>query len=102
MTAPYRLEVSAAARRQLHRLPDRVAAAVVEFITVVLPGNPARLSKPLTGGLERLRSARRGDYRVLLWIDEADHRVVVVRIAHRSDAYRSLPPPPADLREQPG
>ncbi|MBW3648820.1 MAG: type II toxin-antitoxin system RelE/ParE family toxin [Actinobacteria bacterium] len=101
MTDLYRLEVSAAARRQLHQLPERVAAAVVEFITAVLPGNPARLSKPLTGGLEGLRSARRGDYRVLLWIDEDDHRVVVVRVAHRSDAYRSVPPRPADPRERP-
>lgn len=102
MTDLYRVEVSAAARRQLHQLPDRVAAAVVEFVTFVLPGSPARLSKPLTGGLEGLRSARRGDYRVLLWIDADDHRVVVVRIAHRSDAYRPVPAPPADPRERPG
>lgn len=101
MTALYRLEVSAAARRQLHELPDRVAAAVVEFLTVVLPDNPARLSKPLTGGLEGLRSARRGDYRVLLWIDEDDRSVVVVRVAHRADAYRSVPLH-ADPRRRPG
>lgn len=66
MSSGYGLQVSAAARRQLHRLPERVALAIVEFITVVLPENPARLSKPLTGELEGLRSARRGDYRVLL------------------------------------
>jgi len=87
----YRVRVSAPARRQLHRLPPRVAVAIVEFVTSVLPENPARLSKPLTGELEGLRSARRGDYRVLIWIDEPESVVVVVRIAHRADAYRRGP-----------
>lgn len=86
---PYRLQITAPARRALHRLPDRAALAIVEFITTVLAENPARLSKPLTGELEGLRSARRGDYRVLLWIDESDRAVIVVRVAHRADAYRS-------------
>ncbi|CAN5255514.1 type II toxin-antitoxin system mRNA interferase RelE [soil metagenome] len=84
----YRLRITAPAQRRLHRLPDRVAVAIVEFITVVLPGNPARVSKPLSGRLEGLRSARRGDYRVLFWIDEDDSRVVVVRVGHRTDVYR--------------
>ena len=93
MTRPFSVEVSSAARRQLHQLPDRVATAVVEFITAVLPENPLRLSKPLTGPLAGLRSARRGDYRVLIEVDESDRRVLVVRVAHRAHAYR---PPTAD------
>jgi len=87
----YRVQISAPARRQLHQLPERVALAIVEFITVVLPGNPARLSKPLTGQLDGLRSARRGDYRVLLWSDDDESTVVIVRVAHRADAYRARP-----------
>lgn len=88
MTRVYRLRVSASARRQLHRLPERAAVAIVEFITTILTENPARSSKPLTGELEGLRSARRGDYRVLLWIDEDESTVVIVRVAHRADVYR--------------
>ena len=61
--------------------------AVVEFVTAVLPQNPLRLSKPLTGPLSGLRSARRGDYRVLIEVDEDDSRVLVVRIAHRAQVY---------------
>lgn len=91
MSKPFDVRLTSPARRQLHRLPPPVAAAAVEFITGVLPENPARLSKPLTGDLEGLRSARRGDYRVLLWIDEPHSTVVIVRIAHRSDVYRSAP-----------
>ncbi|CAN5737898.1 hypothetical protein BH24ACT5_BH24ACT5_28010 [soil metagenome] len=62
--------------------------AIVEFLTTALIENPAHLCKPLTGELVRLRSARRGDYRVLLWIDEDTSTVVIVRVAHRADAYR--------------
>jgi len=35
----YRLQVSASARRQLHQLPERVAVAIVEFMTSVLAEN---------------------------------------------------------------
>ena len=93
MTGPFDVRVSSAAKRQLGRLPIKVAAAVVEFLTVVLPENPLRLSKPLAGELTGLRGARRGDYRVLIEVDVSSRQILVVRIAHRSDAYR--PPAPS-------
>lgn len=82
------VEFAPAAIRGLDRLPPRVVAAIVEFVTVTLPGNPYRMSKPLQGDLEGYYSARRGDYRVLFSLDE-DRRVLLVgRIAHRADVYR--------------
>ena len=91
MTAPvpYRLEISAGARRGLHRLPTKVAAAVIEFVTGPVAENPVRLSKPLTNELGACRSARRGDYRVLIRIDESAHVVLIIRISHRADVYRT-------------
>lgn len=88
MSERYDLALGSAARRNLHALPPRVAAAILSFLTRDLPASPIRLSKPLTGELTGLRSARRGDYRVLLRVDEDARRVVVLRIAHRADAYR--------------
>lgn len=88
MNKPYLIEVTGPARRQLGRLPGRVAPAPVEFVAGVLPENPLRLTKALTGELAGLRSARRGDYRVLVRIDESTRTVVIIRIAHRSDVYR--------------
>ena len=90
----YRIEVSGEARRGLHRLAAKVAAAIIEFITGPIAENPARLnparlSKPLTNELDAYRSARRGDYRVLIRIDEAPRLVLVVGIDHRSDVYRT-------------
>jgi mRNA interferase RelE/StbE len=93
VTAPFEVRISSAARRQLGRLAAKVAKAVVEFVTAVVPENPLRLGKPLTGDLAGLRSARRGDYRVLLEVDEDRRRILVVRIGHRSAVYR--PPLPS-------
>jgi mRNA interferase RelE/StbE len=59
----------------------------------VLPENPLRSSKPMTGEFAGLRSARRGDYRVLIEVDEGARRILVVRIAHRAEVYR--PPAPS-------
>ena len=88
MTADWTVESAPAAIRGLDRLPPRIAQAIVEFATVTLPRNPEQLSKPLRGEFEGLRSARRGDYRVVFRL-LADARVLlVVRVAHRADAYR--------------
>lgn len=90
MTAdrPYDVEVGASARRDLRRLPVKIAAAIVEFISGPLAENPQRLSKHLRGELAAYRSARRGDYRVLFRIDDDNHAVVVVAINHRAHIYR--------------
>lgn len=82
------VQLAPAAIRGLDRLPPRIASAVFEFVTATLPTNPERMSKPLRGELEGLRSARRGDYRVLFSLNEADGTLLVVRIAHRADVYR--------------
>lgn len=84
MTWTVRFEASAI--RTLDRLPEKIAAAVVEFCTVTLLTNPERMSKPLQGELEGLRSARRGDYRVLFRLGQ-DGTLAVIRVAHRADAY---------------
>ena len=84
----WRVEDSSEAQRGLHRLPRKVAAAIVEFITGPLTDNPHRVSKALTGPLASYRSARRGDYRIVIKIIEVDHVVVVDRIDHRAHLYR--------------
>lgn len=85
----WHVEVVARAERDLDRLTRKVAEAIIEFITATLPTNPWRMSKPLTGEFEGIRSARRGDYRVLFEIDVARHVLVILRIAHRSHVYRA-------------
>lgn len=76
------------ARRDLSRLPPRIASVILNYVDERLAANPARLSKPLTGALVDLRSARSGDYRVLFRLVEAERRVVIIRVDHRAHVYR--------------
>ncbi len=85
---PYRIQITSEAHRGLHRLPAKAAAAVVEFVTGPLADHPAPVSKPLTGELASYRSARRGDYRILVRIDGAARAMLVARVEHRADVYR--------------
>jgi mRNA interferase RelE/StbE len=77
-----------AARRALTRLPEKVAAAVVEFLYGSLAASPHRVGKPLKLRLEGLHSAWRGDYRIIYHIDGERRLVTVIAIEHRSDIYR--------------
>jgi mRNA interferase RelE/StbE len=78
--------VAPSAERSLARLPEEVAAAIVELMTGPLLEDPARLGKPLRRELEGYWSARRGAYRVIYAF--GDGVVDVVRIEHRADVYR--------------
>lgn len=73
------------ARRDLDRLPEKAAIAVVEFIFGPLAENPHCVGKPLRFDLEGLHSARRGPYRVIHRIDAT---VNIIAIDHRADIYR--------------
>lgn len=84
----YELRVAGPAVRQLDRLPQKVAAAIVEFMLGALLDNPHRVGGPLRRELDGLHSARRGAYRVVYRIDEQAGLVTVVRIDHRATIYR--------------
>ena len=87
--ARYQLKVARSAALSIaEQLPEKVAAAVVEFMTGPLLGSPRRIGKPLRPPLEPAYAARRGSFRVLYLIDEDARTVTVTAVAHRSDAYR--------------
>ena len=70
-------------------LPEAVAPAVIEFLTGPRVSAPARVGKPLRGELTGIHTAGRGTYRVLYRIVDGRGEVVVLRIDHRRDAYRT-------------
>ena len=84
----YELRVAGSAARSLDRLPEAVAAAIVEFMTGPLSNDPTRVGKPLKHQLAGYWSARRGAYRVVYALDKEARLVLVVRIDHRADVYR--------------
>jgi len=86
---PYHVAVTATALRCFRRLPDKVVGACIEFIAGPVAAQPYRLGKPLQRELVGHYSARRGSYRVVYRIDDGTRTVIVVRVDHRGDVYRS-------------
>ena len=80
------LVARSAAAALIHVLPEKIAHAVYEFITGPLLDNPRRVGKPLGPPLAPAYSARRGDYRVLYFIDDDTHSVRVTAIRHPAGA----------------
>lgn len=86
---PYRVEFLGPARRAIaERLPEPVAAAVLEFCAGALADDPDRVGKPLFGPLAGCHGARRATYRIVYRIDEEQRTVQVLDVAHRRDIYR--------------
>jgi mRNA interferase RelE/StbE len=84
----WELIVAPSAERRLSRLPEKTAAAIVEFMLGPLTENPERVGHRLRSELEGLWAARRGAYRVLYEINQPAKQIRVLRIDHRADVYR--------------
>jgi len=84
----YETEITPEGLRHLRHLPEKVRAAALESILGPIADNPRRLGKPLLGELEGLRSARRGDYRIIYEILEDEQVALIHRVQHRRDIYR--------------
>jgi len=86
---PYAVVLAPGARRALtDTLPAAAAFAAWEFISGPLAQAPRIVGTPLRAPFEGLWRARRGEYRVRYGIDDEAHRVVVLDVDHRRDAYR--------------
>lgn len=87
MTGRYRIEIEAAAARQLARLP-KVAQARIKAKVAALADDPRpRGATKLVGTADSWR-IRVGDYRVVYVIRDDVLVVIVVKIGHRKDVYR--------------
>jgi mRNA interferase RelE/StbE len=84
----YEVRFQPAARRaNSQRLPETVAAAVLEFCEATLAVSPNRVGKPLFGPLAGCHGTWRGTYRIVYRIDESTRTVHVLDIDHRADIY---------------
>jgi mRNA interferase RelE/StbE len=84
----YEVEWGPAARRALnHLLPEKIATAVVEYVTHRLSENPQRLGKKLSREYGGFYSARISDYRIIYEIQNQKIVILVADVRHRSVAY---------------
>jgi mRNA interferase RelE/StbE len=93
MSDAYTIQLASGVLRTLEAgppkgIPLNASRAIFEFIHGPLAQDPWRVSKPLHDELDGFRGARRGEYRLVLRIDEERSVVRVVRVDHRSVVYR--------------
>ncbi len=86
--APLSIRWTPTAQRDLRRLPEKIATAVVEFSYGSLAGSPERVGGRLALELSGHHAARRGDYRVIYQIHRAASVVSIVHVDHRAHVYR--------------
>lgn len=89
MSPVYEVEWARSALRRLDRLPEKAAAACIEFVSGALAAHPHRVAGELRLELAGKRSARRGDFRIIYEVDDDERVVTIIAIDHRSDVYRS-------------
>lgn len=84
----YRVVLRRSASRDLVDLPHLVRGRVSRAVGA-LADDPRPRGARLLAGADRIWRIRVGDYRILYRIDGEEVRVLVIRILHRSKAYRS-------------
>jgi mRNA interferase RelE/StbE len=84
----YKIELRREAQKALDKLPKNDFEAVVKAIKDLgqYP-RPRGIEKIKGAGLWRIRQ---GDYRVVYSIQDATKTIIIVRLGHRRDIYRSL------------
>ena len=85
----FSIRIKESAAKELRRVakPDR--ARIVAAIDRL--AETPHLGSALKGDMRGLRRLRVGDYRVVYEIRDDELVVLVVRVAHRRDAYRRTP-----------
>ncbi len=83
----YRLLVKKSAAGELERVPGKDLARLVKRISA-LAANPRPRGCEKLSALERFR-VRQGDYRIVYSVDDAARTVVVFKIGHRKEVYRT-------------
>lgn len=85
--ASYSLEIKRSAAKELAQLPPKDRGRVVVRIQA-LADDPRPVGAEKLSGQERYR-IRQGDYRILYEIEDQILRIMVVKIGHRRDVYRT-------------
>ena len=89
MTNRYTVGFTGAALKQLEKLPVRVRQRIVTAVER-LSDNPRPSTAAKLSGHEDIYRIRVGDYRVVYEVEDERLVVLVLRVAHRKDAYRGM------------
>jgi mRNA interferase RelE/StbE len=84
----YKVELRRRVWQSLDKLPEKERRVVITALETLE-------QEPRPRGVEKIRGTelwriRKGDYRVIYYIDDREQTITVVRIGHRRDVYRSI------------
>jgi len=84
----YKVELRRRVRQSLDKLPKKDHQ-------VVITAFESLEQEPRPRGVEKIRGTelwriRKGDYRVIYYINDQEQTIAVVRIGHRRDVYRGI------------
>ena len=87
----WKIEFVPAAAKELTKLGGSEAARVIATLEarIATLENPRQLGSALSGDLSGLWRWRIGDYRIVARIEDERITILVVRVAHRREVYRS-------------
>ena len=85
--ASYSLEIKRSAAKELAQVPPKDRGRIIARIQA-LAEDPRPVGAEKLSGQERYR-VRQGDYRILYEIEDQVLRIMVVKIGHRRDVYRT-------------
>ena len=85
----WRIELTETAAKTLAKLDKQVARRITRFLreTLAEMDDPRSAGRALVGD-EKLWRYRVGDFRIVVTIEDAAIRILVIRIGHRRDVYR--------------
>ena len=84
---PFSIRIKRSAAKELESVGKGTRGRLVGAIDSL--GENPLAGSPLKGGLRGLRRLRVGDYRVIYEVLDGELVVLVVRVSHRREAYRS-------------
>ncbi len=84
----YKVELRQRVRQSLDKLPEKDHRVVITALESLE-------QEPRPRGVEKIRGTelwriRKGDYRVIYYINDQEQTIAVVRIGHRRDVYRGI------------
>jgi mRNA interferase RelE/StbE len=85
--ASYSLEIKRSAAKELAQVPPKDRGRIVARIQA-LADDPRPVGAEKLSGQERYR-VRQGDYGILYEIEDQILRIMVVKLGHRRDVYRT-------------
>lgn len=84
----YQIEYSASARKELEQLDYTVFKKVKKVIDTLAENPFPHGSIKLEVTKEKLYRIRKGDYRIIYTVNHNIITITILKIAHRSDAYK--------------